>query len=206
MHPYRRRCPSRSRGCVFRTNGFPSITLRFGSRPRSRYRPLPGDERAPSPVSGEVSIRDGSAPPKAYAAEHDHLISIDTGDTVARLLHVDPAVEPGERSLSGIRSVRWFARAFSRRGSRTTSMSASDALMQNLKRASGSLPVDVAADVTPVFWDGTGTVVDGGETWARLDERDLGPGWLACRTPTSGGDGSGVLDGRAPYACGGRWT
>jgi hypothetical protein len=57
----------------------------------------PHGERAPSPVAGTVvDTRTVRAPPKPYAAEHDHLIVVDAGDRLARLLHVDPVVAAGD--------------------------------------------------------------------------------------------------------------
>ncbi|WP_146416870.1 hypothetical protein [Haloarcula hispanica] len=166
----------------------------------------PDGERAPSPVAGEVlDTKTVQAPPKAYAAEHDHLILVDTGDTVARLLHVDPAVEPGETvavgdDLGELVRAGFFAPWVPNHihlGFRDP-----DA---NPYRASGSLPVDVAVDVTPLSWDGTGTVVAGGETWARLDEPvhpAPGESFVGIANDADGGD-SGVLDGGLPHYSGG---
>ncbi|AEM58291.1 hypothetical protein HISP_13760 [Haloarcula hispanica N601] len=166
----------------------------------------PDGERAPSPVAGEVlDTKTVQAPPKAYAAEHDHLILVDTGDTVARLLHVDPAVEPGETvavgdDLGALVRAGFFAPWVPNHihlGFRDP-----DA---NPYRASGSLPVDVAVDVTPLSWDGTGTVVAGGETWVRLDEPAHpapGESFVGIANDADGGD-SGVLDGGLPHYFGG---
>ncbi|MFC6730934.1 hypothetical protein ACFQDG_19965, partial [Natronoarchaeum mannanilyticum] len=64
--------------------------------------PAAGETVAPSPVAGEVvDTRTVRAPPKPYAAEHDHLIVVDQGDRIARILHVEPAVEPGESIAVG---------------------------------------------------------------------------------------------------------
>ncbi|AUG48424.1 hypothetical protein BVU17_13150 [Haloarcula taiwanensis] len=166
----------------------------------------PDGERAPSPVAGEVvDTKTVQAPPKAYAAEHDHLIVIDTGDTVARLLHVDPAVEPGETvtvgdDLGELVRAGFFAPWVPNHihlGFRDPGT--------NPYRASGSLPVDVAVDVTPLSWDGTGTVVAGGETWVRLDEPvHPAPGdSFAGIANDIDGDNSGVLDGGLPHYSGG---
>ena len=61
----------------------------------------------------------------------------------------------------------------------------------------------MAVDVTPLSWDGTGTVVEGGETWVRLDE----PAHPAPGESFAGigndGDGAGVLDGGLPHYSGG---
>ena len=85
--------------------------------PGDATRPDPGDGDpvpAPSPVAGEViGTRTARAPAKPYAADDDHLLLVDTaaGDggieardgesPVARILHVDPAVEPGDRVAVG---------------------------------------------------------------------------------------------------------
>jgi len=53
--------------------------------------------RAPSPVAGEVvETRTVRCPPQPYAADNDHLVVVDTGEYLARILHVEPAVEPGD--------------------------------------------------------------------------------------------------------------
>jgi hypothetical protein len=69
-------------------------------------------------------------------------------------------------------------------------------------RAAGSLQVEVGVEIEPLAWDGTGTVVESGETWARLDspthpapgERFVG---LAAGSDT--GDTTAVLDGGLPH-------
>jgi hypothetical protein len=67
-------------------------------------------------------------------------------------------------------------------------------------RASGSLPVELGVDVTPVPWDGTGSVAAAGETWAMLDAPDH-------PTPGEGfagiASGGSVLDGGFPHYDGG---
>jgi len=166
----------------------------------------PEGERAPSPVAGEVlDTKTVRAPPKAYAAEHDHLVLIDTGEHVARLLHVDPRVEPGDSvavgdELGDLVRAGFFAPWVPNHvhlGFRDP-----DA---NPYRASGSLPVDVAVDVAAVPWDGTGTVVAAGETWARLDAPEHpAPGERFAGVANDvGGEESGVLDGGLPHYDGG---
>lgn len=157
----------------------------------------PAGESAPSPVAGEVvDTRRVDAPPKPYAAEHDYLILVDTGSHVARLLHVEPAVEPGERidvgeSLGTLVRAGFFAPWVSNHvhlGFRNP-----DA---NAYRASGSLPIRADVDVTPVSWDGTGTVVDAGETWALLGSpAHPDPGEYFVGLESDGG----VLDGGFPH-------
>jgi len=125
---------------------------------------------APAPVAGEVlDVRTVRAPSRPYAAADEHLVLVDTGTHVARILHVDPSVEPGERVSVGDplgRLVRsgYFAPWVDNHlhlGFRER-----DA---NPYRASGSLPLDPDVDVEGVDWDGTGTVVETGETYVRLD-------------------------------------
>jgi hypothetical protein len=180
------------------------------------------DNRGLSPVAGVVrDTRTVTAPSKPYAAEHDHLIVVDVdpawaraagfagGDDpglVARVLHVDPAVEPGDRVAAGdslgqmVRSgffAPWVDNHVHlgfRRGD------------QNPHRASGSLRVEADVPVTALPWDGTGRVADAGETYVVLDApTHPAPGerFVAVATddgrPIDGGlphyDFGGVLDG-----------
>ncbi|MDS0281953.1 hypothetical protein [Haloarcula onubensis] len=166
----------------------------------------PEGDRAPAPVAGEVlDTKTVRAPPKAYAAEHDYLMLVDTGDHVARLLHVKPAVEAGERvavgdDLGALVRAGFFAPWVPNHihlGFR-----APDA---NPYRAAGSLPVEAGVEVEPLAWDGTGTVVDTGETWARLDSpTHPAPGerFVGLAAGDGGGEsvaGAGVLDGGLPH-------
>ena len=144
----------------------------------------PATNEAVSPVAGEVrETRTVRAPPKSYAADAEYLILVDvdaarsgietdgreSADLVARILHVRPDVEAGDVVAVGdslgsmVRSgffAPWVANhvhvGFRHAG-------------QNLHRAGGSLPLDVAVDVEPIPWDGTGEVVETGETYALLD-------------------------------------
>ncbi len=126
---------------------------------------------APSPVAGRViDTRRVRAPPKPYAPEHDYLTLIRTGDRVARILHVEPAVSTGDRvavgdSLGTLVRAGFFAPWVDNHihlGFR-----APDA---NPYRASGSLRIDLGVDVDPLAWDGTGRVQTVGDTYAVLDE------------------------------------
>jgi hypothetical protein len=167
----------------------------------------PETNDAPSPVAGEVlDTRTVTAPERSYAVEHDYLILIDRGDRVARILHVDPAVSAGDRVAVGDSLGRMVRSGFFapwvdnhiHLGFRDP-----DA---NPYRASGSLPVEVAVDPVPLPWDGTGTVVETGGTYAVLDspthpapsEHFVGVG--------SDGEPAGdarVLDGGLPHYSGG---
>lgn len=162
----------------------------------------PGMTTAPSPVAGDVlDTRTVRAPPKPYAPECDHLLLVDTGGVVARILHVDPGVEPGDTVEVGdpigetVRSgffAPWVGNHV-HLGFRDP-----DA---NPYRASGSLPIGVDVLVEPLAWDGTGRVAEVGDTFVVLDspahpapdERFAGIG-------TAGG---GVLDGGLPHYDGG---
>ena len=194
--------------------------------PGDATRPDPGDGDpvpAPSPVAGEViGTRTARAPAKPYAADDDHLLLVDTaaGDSgigardgespVARILHVDPAVEPGDRVAVGDplgRLVRagffapWVANHL-HLGFRSPGA--------DLHRASGSLPLapDPSLRVEPVAWDGTGTVVAAGETYAVLDApAHPSPGGsfagLAATVDAGAERRTGVLDGGLPHYDGG---
>ena len=131
----------------------------------------PGDGGAPSPVAGEVvETRIVRCPPKPYAVDEDHLVLVDCGDVVARILHVDPTVAAGDRVTVGdplgepVRSGffgQWVDDHI-HLGFREPD--------QNLRRATGSLPLAVGVSVAGVPWDGTGEVVETGPTHVRLDE------------------------------------
>jgi hypothetical protein len=170
-----------------------------------------GEARAPSPVAGEV--RDTvsvSAPSREYAAEEDHLVLVDVDSPapaaglVARLMHVDPAVEPGDRVDVGddlgrlVRSGYYapWVPDHVHLGFREP-----DA---NLRRARGSLPLDLDVDVAAVPWDGTGEVVATGDTYAELDAPGhpaAGQRWAG--VAAVGPSGTGVLDGGLDHYDGG---
>jgi hypothetical protein len=185
--------------------------------------PVDGDPvPAPSPIAGEiVGVRTVTAPARPYAAAEDHLILVDTAASdhsealaapdgnppIARILHVDPAVEPGDSVAVGdnlgtlVRAgffAPWVANhvhlGFRPRGA-------------DLERAAGSLPLAVAPSlrVEPVRWDGTGTVVAAGDTYAVLDSpAHPDPGTFAGIAATDGrGEVVGVLDGGLPHYDGG---
>jgi len=161
----------------------------------------PESEVAPSPVAGEVvDVRTVRAPPKPYAAEHDHLLVVDTGDHLARIMHVDPDVGVGERLAIGdplgpLVRAGFFAPWVPTHVHLGFRPRDADPI-----RASGSLPIDPAVDVTGLPWDGTGTVVEVGGTWARLDapaHPDPGEYFVGLAS------GGGVLDGGLPHYDGG---
>jgi hypothetical protein len=157
-------------------------------------------DTAPSPVAGEVlDVQTVRAPPREYAADHDYLILIDTGEYVARLLHVDPSVEPGDTvavgdSLGMLVRAGFFAPWVDNHihlGFRR-----SDA---NPYRASGSLAIDVDVPIESLPWNGTGHVVERGDTYAVLDA----PTHPAPGERFVGIGGDAVLDGGCPHYAGG---
>jgi hypothetical protein len=160
----------------------------------------PGTDEAISPVAGTVlETRTVRCPERPYAVSEDSLLLVDCGGHVARILHVDPTVEPGERvevgdSLGDLVRSGFFGRWVDNHvhlGFRRPE--------QNFERASGSLPIDLGIDVSGVEWDGTGTVSDTGETYVRLDSPSYdGPGFAALAS-----DGGVPLDGGLPHYTGG---
>ena len=136
-----------------------------------------------SPVAGEVlDTRTVGCPDREYAADHDHLIVIDEGDRVARVLHVEPAVEAGEEVAVGDPLGKMVRSGFFGRWVDNHVHLEFRERAKNPYRASGSLPLVADADVGPLAWDGTGTVVETGGSYAALD------------APTAGGDASGTGD------------
>jgi len=161
----------------------------------------PDGEVAPSPVAGEVvetlTVR---APPKPDAAEHDHLLVVDAGNYLARIMHVDPVVAVGDRLAVGdplgpLVRAGFFAPWVPNHLHLGFRDRDADPI-----RASGSLPIALDVDVRGLDWDGTGTVVETGETWARLDaptHPDPGDYFVGLA------GGGGVLDGGLPHYDGG---
>ncbi|QLG50586.1 hypothetical protein [Natrinema halophilum] len=163
---------------------------------------------APSPVAGSVrETRTVRAPPKPYAPDHDHLILIDCDGPgpveglTARVLHVEPAVEAGDRvacgdSLGRLVRAGFFAPWVDNHlhvGFREPD--------QNPYRASGSLPIELDCSIRSLAWDGTGQVVSSGDTYAVLNapaHPDPGTSFVGVRI-----DGGGVVDGGLPHYEGG---
>lgn len=140
----------------------------------------PGDGTAVSPVEGKViGTRTVRCPPKSYAVDADHLILVDCGDVVARMLHVDPAVEAGDRVEVGDSLGRLVCSGFFGQWVDDHVHLGFRGHDQNLRRASGSLPLEVDLSVRGVRWDGTGEVIEAGPTHVRLDR------------PAFGGEGKG---------------
>ena len=192
------------RGCA--------VDLYPGDESGDTRRPNPEDGPrigAPSPVAGEVvETRTVTAPSQPYAAEEDHLILVDTGERVARILHVDPAVSAGDRVAVGDplgRLVRagffapWVANHVH------LGFRESDA---NHHRAAGSLPLelDPGLNIDALAWDGTGTVVAAGDTYAVLDRpAHPAPGerFAGIAATDRASDPVGALDGGLPHYDGG---
>ena len=160
----------------------------------------PGSDEATSPVAGEViETRTVRCPPKPYAVDEDHLILIDCGDVVARILHVDSAVSAGETVAVGDSLGTLVRSGFFGQWVDNHVHLGFRSYDQNLRRASGSLPLAVDVDVAAAPWDGTGEVVETGATHVALD------------TPSRSGEGfaalssdEGVpLDGGLPHYTGG---
>lgn len=178
------------------------------------------DGIARSPISGTVlETRTVRAPSKPYAPAHDHLLVLaceDDGvswesEQVAgeeplhcRILHVDPVVEPGDQVTRGdplgtLVRAGFFAPWVDRHlhvGFRPAD--------RNSHRASGSLPLAVDVDITPVEWDGRGIIRQTDETSAILDI----PSWSGIGLDERawagiGTDTGGVLDGGLPHYDGG---
>lgn len=159
----------------------------------------PDSKTAPSPVAGEVvETKTTACPSRPYASDTDHLIVIDTGEHLARILHVDPAVEAGDTVALGdplgqlVRS-GYFAPWVDNHVHLGFREHGTDPV-----RASGSLRLDVDVPLGGVSWDGTGTVVEVGDTYAILD----GPQHPAPGESYVGiTDDSGrfVLDGGLPH-------
>lgn len=157
----------------------------------------PDGESAPSPVSGTVvDVLRFSAPSRPYAATHDHLILVDTGTHVARLLHVAPTVETGQRiavgeSLGDLVRSGYFAPWVPNHVHLEFRSPDADPV-----RAGGSERITVDTAPIPVPWDGTGTVCAVGETWLRLDRpTHPDPGNAFAGLESDGG----VLDGGFPH-------
>lgn len=165
----------------------------------------PDDEGAPSPVAGDViETRAVRCPSRPHAESRDFLVVVDTGSFLARILHVEPSVEPGDTVERGDplgRLVRsgYFAPWVDDHvhlGLRPDGA--------NVLRAAGSLPLALDVPVEPVPWDGTGRVVATGETYAILDSPahpDPGTVFAGIADDT----GRFALDGGFPhYEWGGR--
>lgn len=129
-----------------------------------------GHSDAPSPVAGTVlDTKAVRAPPKPYAAESDYLLLVDTGEVVARILHVEPTVEPGDTLAIGD-PIGELVRAgfFAPWVGNHVHLEFREP-EANPYRASGSLALELGVDIEGLGWDGSGQVVETGDTYAVLD-------------------------------------
>ena len=181
----------------------------------------PWDNRGISPISGTIeTIQTVGCPDRSYAASTDHLIVIALDDewcaraesqpgTMARILHVIPSIDVGDRvevgdDLGPLTRSGFFGPWVANHlhlGFRSPGV--------NMLRASGSLPVSLDVEVDPISWDGTGTVVERGPTYAVLDQpihpnpgeafaalaSDSGVPLDGGLTHYAGGGAFGVIDG-----------
>ncbi|WP_418286134.1 hypothetical protein [Halorubrum sp. DTA46] len=177
----------------------------------------PGGEAGISPVTGTVrETRTVGCPKRSYAAETDHLIVVDLDDdwcrragvefgTTARILHVIPRVSPGDRVVVGDALGPMTRSGFFGQWVDDHVHVGFRAPGVNTLRASGSLPVDVAGDVEPVSWDGTGVVVERGPTHVVLDgPRHPAPGDAFAAIASD--EGVPLDGGLAHYAGGGAFA
>lgn len=132
--------------------------------------PSPTADTAPSPVAGTVvETRATRAPSRTGAEDLDHLIVVDTGEYLARLLHVEPAITEGDRieigdDLGRLIDSGYFAPWVGPHvhlGFRQPEA--------NAVRATGSELLTLDVPVQPVSWDGKGTVVESAPTYVDLD-------------------------------------
>jgi hypothetical protein len=161
-----------------------------------------GRSPAPAPVAGEVlDTRTVRAPPKPYAADHDYLTLIDTGEYVARILHVEPAVEAGDALEIGDHMGKLVrAGFFAPWVDNHVHLELRDAAADPY-RASGSERLAVDVPVEGLDWDGSGTVVETGATYAVLDApAHPAPGE---RFVGLASDGGAILDGGLVHYAGG---
>jgi hypothetical protein len=174
----------------------------------------PNSNAGLSPVPGEIlATRTVGCPDRPYAVDEDHLIVIDVaeewadgrgGDLVARVLHVAPAVSPGDQVAAGD-SLGQMVRSgfFGQWVDNHIHLGFRDS-DSNPYRASGSLPLAPAVPVAGASWDGSGTVIEAGETFVRLDAPDHpSPGdWATIAAD----DGTPLDGGLVHYAGGGAYA
>ncbi|QKY20093.1 hypothetical protein B4589_006760 [Halolamina sp. CBA1230] len=173
----------------------------------------PDDGTAPAPLSGEVvEARTVACPDRPYAVDHDHLIVLDVADDwaggrgadlYARVLHVDPTVSAGDWLDAGDSLGETVRSGFFGRWVDDHLHLGFRPADANPYRASGSLPVVPDVPVAGVSWDGTGTVVEVGQTFVRLDAPPHpGPGrWASIAAD----DGTPIDGGLAHYTGGGAY-
>ena len=139
----------------------------------------PDSNAGVAPVSGEIlATQTVGCPDRPYAVDEDHLIVIDVADDwadgrgadlLARVLHVEPAVSPGDPVAAGDSLGEMVRSGFFGQWVDNHVHLGFRPSEANPYRASGSLPLAPAVPVLGARWDGTGTVVETGETFVRLD-------------------------------------
>ncbi|WP_330631161.1 hypothetical protein [Halocatena halophila] len=169
--------------------------------------PPAGEHLAHSPVSGRVTdVREVAGPASTAEPTPEFLVVIDTGAWLARILHVEPSVEPGMTVAVGdpigqyVRSGffdPWVAQHIH------LGFRSHDA---NPYRAEGSEPIDLDVDVQAIDWDGTGTVIETTETAARLaieSERLGSDSFVGLTLQSADGQRMAIDGGLAHYSNGG---
>jgi hypothetical protein len=157
---------------------------------------------APAPVAGEVlDTRTVRAPSKPYAAENDYLVLVDTGEYVARILHVEPAVESGDVLGVGDRMGTLVRAGFFAPWVDNHAHLEFRDPEANPYRASGSEPLAVDVPIMGLDWDGQGKVVETGATYAVLDS-PMHPAPGECFVGIAAAEGA-ILDGGLVHYAGG---
>ena len=169
-------------GVVERYEKFSRFNSPYPAHERGRAVDLyPGDGVGRSPVTGTVrAVRTVGCPDRPYAAGEDHLIVVDLADewcaradvpagTAARILHVIPEVDPGDRVAVGDALGPTTRSGFFGQWVDDHVHLGFRPPDANPFRASGSLPVAARVPVEPVAWDGKGAVVERGATHVVLD-------------------------------------
>lgn len=158
----------------------------------------PAGRAVPSPVAGTVvAIERRGAPTRPRTRPEEIMLAIDTGTHYARILHVEPSVEPGASVAVGDdlgQAVRtgffdpWVAPHVHLEFRPPQS---------DLRRPTGGRPIRPAIEPIGLSWDGTGTVVEVGPEYAVLDvPAHPSPGASVVGLAT---DDGGVLDGGIPH-------
>jgi hypothetical protein len=133
---------------------------------------------APAPVAGTVrAVREVAPPSRPWAAAAEYVIVVDLAAPTslgapsggyARILHVDPAVAPGDEVAVGDTLGRTLRSGYFGRWVHNHLHVGVRPPDVDPFRATGSLPLAVDVPVVPVRWDGTGVVVESGPASARL--------------------------------------
>lgn len=164
--------------------------------------PEPGTGIAESPVAGTVvETRSVRAPQRPGANPRDFLVVVDTGSSMARILHVDPWVGAGDELGRGDVVGELITSGYAAPWVPDHLHLGFREAGADLLRATGSQRLSVDVSPTGVGWDGTGTVVDSADTYVVLDA-PTAPDDAAGFVGIEAGSG-GVLDGGFPHYSGG---